>query len=91
MVVSPGWVSWGPPSRRSKCNAPVGQVMTTSAIWSAVPASTFTQGRLCGWKTSGKPRKQFPTWIQSFGSHKTEISSFWYTALRPAACVIRYH
>src|SRR5690349_1600607 len=43
----------------------------------------LTHGRLSGWKTPGKPRKQFPAWIHSFGSHKTAISLFSYTRSTP--------
>ncbi len=78
-VVSSGTGSCGPPSRRRKCSAPVGQRWITSPMSAADPSSTAIQGRRPLSNTAGRPRRHSAAWMQNAGSQLTSIRSFAYT------------
>ena len=75
--------SCGPPSRRSKRSAPVGQRMTASATSPAGAASTSTHGRRFTSNTCGSARRQRAVWMQRAGSQYTAIWSVRYVRSTP--------
>jgi hypothetical protein len=57
-------ISDEPPSRRVKCNVPLGHLAITSAIASALAAEGTIHGRRLLSNTAGSPRMHSAAWIQ---------------------------